>query len=226
MSASLRDLTSDELAAVYFNETDVLPDAGSYEVPAAIAELERRAEQPPAHGARVTGAITALERIHAAAEAARAVADEQDDQPDPWRVELTVPTPAAYERLKALLNDQPAEDLDVTIQRAGRDSDTDPTTSDDPARALLELNGYQTIRAELLGHAQAVANVPPEAIDAAVTFAERAMRRLRVSTNPQAADALERNDAELRLLRLVRTFRRELGKQAEQQAARARIVTP
>lgn len=104
---------------------------------------------------------------------------------------------------------------------------TEPTerpTSDDPRRAILELNGYAAIREQALGLCNTANALPDDALEAAIVFAERTAVRMRASTDPRAGDAVQRADAEVRYMRLLRTFKRELGKTAAAIEARERLA--
>lgn len=100
------------------------------------------------------------------------------------------------------------------------------TATSDESRRLLELNGFNAIREEILAVAQSVANLPLAAIDAAIDYNRAAAARLEVDPNPLAGQALRTADRELTFLRAVRTFRRDFGELQDRIAARDRIEAP
>ena len=93
-------------------------------------------------------------------------------------------------------------------------------------RAVLELNGFNTVRAQILSACRTVGAIPLEAIDAGLIYNDEARARLKVDPNPAALDALAIAEAEVRYLKIVRRWRRELGELEERLAATARIVQP
>lgn len=95
----------------------------------------------------------------------------------------------------------------------------------DAHRDLLERNGYNAVKAATLTAAKAAGNVPPEAIDAAIDYTERAIERLRVSLEVGATPARRQAEYELRVLNACRAFRLELGRIDADQATRDRIQT-
>lgn len=118
------------------------------------------------------------------------------------------------------------EDVEPVAAGAYTDPNLEAIDGDAGAPAgseLLERNGFNAIRTSTLGAAQAAGSIPAEAIEAAIAFAQRAIPRLRVSRDPQAAQALRQAEYELRILNAVRIFRRELGRIDEAQAARDRL---
>lgn len=154
------------------------------------------------------------------AEAARAeaLAVQQDDAD-----EALAAHNEALEAEAAGLDDLAREQYEQALAAATSD-DTRPDAG--ALAELLRVNGYNTVRAKAFDALNAVGSLPLDAIDAAVEFTSTACRRLKLNTDPQAAEALKAAEAELEYLRAIRRMRRDLGDLEGRLAARQRIEVP
>ena len=113
-----------------------------------------------------------------------------------------------------------------------------PTPDDEPAspeydsvpdatlKRVLELNGFNAVRTEVLNVCRAVGGLPLESIDAALIYNDEARARLKLDPNPGAAHALAIAEQEVRYLKIVRRWRRELRELEERMTAAAALVRP
>lgn len=99
-------------------------------------------------------------------------------------------------------------------------------TSDEKLTSMLELNGFNAVRAEVLGVVEKLNAVPADAIEAAIRYSDRAGERLRVDPHPDAREALRVAERQSRFLKLARRWRRELRETAERIEATERLTTP
>lgn len=95
---------------------------------------------------------------------------------------------------------------------------------DGKARHLLELNGFNAVRAEALGAVSKVLSIPLEAVEAAIAFNKTAVARLRVDPHPSAAAALAVSERQGAFLEAFRRFRRDLSELEERLERRDRIT--
>jgi hypothetical protein len=91
-------------------------------------------------------------------------------------------------------------------------------------RSLLELNGYNAVRTEVLNAVNTLAGVPLEALDAVLAFARQAATRAEVSTHPDAAKAREQMLTEARIYNAARRLVAELHEHEQRAQARERIT--
>jgi hypothetical protein len=117
----------------------------------------------------------------------------------------TVEVPAAIEEL-----------LD---RAAGNPPDDAPS-----AHRILEANGFNAIRAQIIGAFESLVGLPLEAIEAAIAYNEAAASRLRLDVNQRAGEALGNAERELELLRVVHRMRKDAKRTLEGWQARDRIT--
>ena len=127
---------------------------------------------------------------------------------------------------EARLDAADAPNLDKLEAADQADTPNLDTIPDEKLRRVLELNGFNAVRTEILAACRAIGGLPLDAIDAALIYNDEARARLKLHPNPAAHQALALAKVEARYLALARRWRRELGELEEILAASARIVAP
>lgn len=118
-------------------------------------------------------------------------------------------------------------DLDVAAPATAGE---DRYTAEELARLdnLLEVNGFNAVRAEVVNAVSVLERIPPEAYEAGKTYAERAAARMRLDTTIPAehrAQAIRQAERDVAVFEAARRFRRELERVAERIATRERITS-
>jgi hypothetical protein len=135
-----------------------------------------------------------------------------------------------------------AELADVGLEAEPDDVDDYPDLpADHPARhepaytagelarldGLLEVNGFNAVRAEVVHAVSTLERIPPEAYEAGKAYAERAAARMRLDTvapADQRAAAIRQAERDVAVFEAARRFRRELERLAESIATRERLA--
>lgn len=89
---------------------------------------------------------------------------------------------------------------------------------------ILTVNGFNAIKAQILGAAQAAAGVPQEAFEAALRYTDQAIDRLRLDLDPRAKAALEQAEYERALITATLSLHRAVAKVNERLEARRTIT--
>jgi len=116
------------------------------------------------------------------------------------------------------------EDLRRELEELTAPADVEGSLLTGQRHAILELNGYNAVRTELLTHVNALAQIPLEAVDACLAFAREAARKADLSPHPQANQAREQMLAECAVYNATRKLLVELEETERRAQARERIV--
>jgi hypothetical protein len=95
-----------------------------------------------------------------------------------------------------------------------------PGRNEDKHKDLLERNGYQAVRAEIMRAPATAGGIPLEVFDAAIAFTEASIGRLKLDTDERADAALKQADYELEVMKATRRYRAILGEIDDKQRAR------
>lgn len=125
---------------------------------------------------------------------------------------------AAYEDVKRLVMEAGGN-----VATAARDTGEVPELGRQQA-AVLEANGYNAIRAQIMANVNGLAELPGEAIDATEAFTRRALTNARIDPRPEARQAIDAMEAELNIYAVVHELRRELIALEKRAQARDRII--
>lgn len=97
------------------------------------------------------------------------------------------------------------------------------TTNGDEHRELLEINGYRAIAQTILSIPADVMNIPTQAFDAAIKYAESKLARVKLSTEDNRDAQVAGLTAELDLMRATKKYRAALADIADRLEARAKL---
>jgi predicted nucleic acid-binding Zn ribbon protein len=117
------------------------------------------------------------------------------------------------------LEDRVAE-LELELSRARLPVESDPG---DKLAELLIGQGYAATYGALIAALRDLGSFPLEAYDAVIRYTEQRINALKLSTDPQAAEAARAQDRELELIRCGRRLRNDLKAVAERLQARDRL---
>ena len=95
--------------------------------------------------------------------------------------------------------------------------------ADQSSEQMLAMQGFMALRQQIIGIAQAAGSIPEEAYDAVIDFSEQQRARAQLAPGVGRAQ-LDGADLDIRALKAVRTFWKELRAIDEARAARAAIA--